>query len=362
MTTSRYLALYVILITGLCYITNSSYGQSKEDLSQLVEAYRNQISDIDFTMISRMETLAIDPTRKGKSIPKMDIHIRYKGNKQFIEYEAWKNENTEQPKHDLRVYNGEISVQYNKYYQSGSITPGRDRAVGMHNPIYGFQKWPTSPSERLNVYMDLPEFIKSDRCKILPNREMVHGVECVVIERDNGKEKIWLDIVHGGIIRKSELHYGTADGPLIWRYDFTELHEMNGVYFPAKAIKTRFANHTNPEEMWNTAIWQATITVPKDKVKINSGLTDKDFEFEFPPGTTVHDMIAGRSYTVGAPSDTRGKAPLDDMSDVDAAPRPRDESRNYSAWMFIAIGLSIILVLWIYVKTRKKAKQEHPSV
>lgn len=81
------------------------------------------------------------------------------------------------------------------------------------------------------------------------------------------------------------------------RYEIPKLHEVNGIHFPAVAVKELFAGPSNPKEMWNTVVARFTMTVPREKLKINPGLTDKDFDYEFPPGTTVHDTVSGSTYT-----------------------------------------------------------------
>jgi hypothetical protein len=164
--------------------------------------------------------------------------------------------------------------------------------------MYQLLKWPQQPER--SPYSDLVRLLDSDRTTILPEKEMLYGVQTVVLDYD-GWEKIWLDVQHGGIIRKSEVR-PSVGGPLAGRFEVPEVHDVNGVFLPARIIRTAFASAKNPKELWNTPVWRFTITIPKETLKINSGFTKKDFQFALPPGTRVFDGAAKTEYTVSSPS------------------------------------------------------------
>jgi hypothetical protein len=58
----------------------------------------------------------------------------------------------------------------------------------------------------------------------------------------------------------------------------------NGIWFPTECRAFASDGLTN--------------TIKVKKIAANQGLTDKDFDIEFPPGTKVNDEITGKQYTI----------------------------------------------------------------
>lgn len=74
--------------------------------------------------------------------------------------------------------------------------------------------------------------------------------------------------------------------------DVTELEKVSeGLWYP-KSGQTIW-----PEDKRNDKNYR-TVTYKASSIKVNQGLTDKDFDISFPPGTGVNDEITLRTYTI----------------------------------------------------------------
>jgi outer membrane lipoprotein-sorting protein len=281
--------------------TGTACGQTRDELFQLVQDYRAKISDMDVSFTYVSQTLAEDPVRPNRRpIPKSMTHIKQRGAWYFKDQVSWKT-GREEPVHMITACDGEREAVYDVDHNSVSISEARPR-IESGNWIYTALKWPQQPTPA--AYSDLLILIAARHTTILPEREIVYGTETVVLEYA-GLEKVWLDVQHGGIVRKSET-WQLVGGPKLWRTEIPELHEVNGVYLPARLVRTRFARKEAPEALWNTPVSRFTVTIPKETLKINSGFTKEDFQLDLPPDTHVYDGIAGTEYTVGATAGQEG--------------------------------------------------------
>jgi hypothetical protein len=276
------------------------WSQSKAQLRRLVLDYRTRIRAIDLSYTYQWERLADEPGRPSDGrIFKEIVHLKRQGQKYFYESTSWKDPNTKVPIHHLHAYDGEKSIFYDFAAGRGSIVTGYDEQAEPVSAFYNALKWPTRRPVRPSPFSDLVVLLGSDDAVILPDRETVHGVETVVVECN--PQKIWLDVRHGGILRRCVS--GLPPDPPRERYDISEVRDVNGLYIPTKIVRTRFADRRDTAEPGEVAVSRYTITVPKDGLRINSGLTKEDFGFRFPPGTRVLDVTAGRSYTVDRAAD-----------------------------------------------------------
>lgn len=290
----------VTMVVGLG--TGRAYGHTKEELFQLVQDYRMKISDMDVSFMYVSETLAEDPTRPNRSpIPKAKTHIKQRGSLYLKDNLFWRT-GREDPVHIISACDGARETVYDVDHRSVSISPPRSR-IESGNWIYTVLQWPQQPTPA--AHSDLLILIASRHTAVLPEKETVYGAETIVLDYA-GMEKVWLDAQYGGIIRKSETRQ-SAGGPLLWRTEIPELHEVNGTYLPARLVRTRFASEKNSETLWNTPVSRFTVTIPKETLKVNSGFTKEDFQLHFPSGTHVYDGIAGTEYTVGPTTDQRAR-------------------------------------------------------
>jgi hypothetical protein len=272
-------------------------GPSASDLVKLVKSYRAKVSDIDIRWTYIHESLGSDPAGpKSNPIPKSTDHIKQCGPLYVHDYLSWRT-GVEKPLHFVQAYDGEKLIIYDVDNRRARISPADINRARLANWMYQALKWPQQPER--SPYEDLVRLLESDRMTILPEKETVYGVETVVLDYD-GREKIWLDVQHGGIIRKSEGRQ-SAGGPVERRFEVPEIHDVNGVFLPARIVRTTFASAKNPKEWWNTPVWRFTITIPRETLKINSAFTKKDFQLELPPGTRVMDGATKTEYTVSSP-------------------------------------------------------------
>lgn len=234
---------------AVCLGVTDAHGQTKSELSQLVKSYRSQVSDIDVSWTYISETLADDPAgRPRKPIPRIVDRVKQRGTMYFKNSLSWRT-GREEPTHLVSAYDGEKVIVCDVDRKSVNISPG-NRRTSSGNWIYLVLKWPQRPTP--SPFSNLARLIESERMTILPDKETVYGVETVVLDC-TGWEKVWLDIPHGGIVRKSETRQ-SVDGPLLRRTEVPELHDVNGVFLPARIVRTAFANEKNPEELWNTPV------------------------------------------------------------------------------------------------------------
>ncbi len=289
--------LCVYLMMGTTSAIADAPGPSKNDLLKLVKSYRAKVSDIDVRWTCVHETLANDPAEPERNpIPKSVDHIKQCGPLYVHDSLSWRTE-LKEPVHFLQAYDGEKLIISDVDHRSASISLADINKARLVNWMYQVLKWPQEPAR--SPHSDLVRLLESDDTTILPEKETVYGVQTVVLDC-SGWEKIWLDVQHGGIIRKSEVRQ-SAGSPLGRRFEVPEIHDVNGVFLPARIIRTAFAGEKNPKELWNTPVWRFTITIPKETFKINSGFTKKDFQPELPPGTRVIDRTTRIENAVGSP-------------------------------------------------------------
>ena len=281
----------IVALPFINCLAGDEVDQKKQELLSLIDAYRLQIRDIDFSYSFVSHKLASDPRDEGTDfIPGMDLRIKIKDR---MRYTA---QNSRRSNLHISSYNGEVTYKYHKETRSGSIQPERSVGTTMHNYIYAAMMWPTIKPPREVAWLDIKVLLRSDETKVLRDPEELFGTSTVVLDYYSGNIKVWLDIEHGGIVRKAELR-GGAGGIMSQRFLILELYNIDGIYFPAKATWEIFASSDAPEEMHNTPVRRDTMEVSQDDLRINSGLTEKDFIIDFPPGTRVFDLVSGENYT-----------------------------------------------------------------
>lgn len=99
--------------------------------------------------------------------------------------------------------------------------------------------------------------------------------------------RVYFSVDHGYTPIKYDYMANRETGPEpFFMVDVNSLEEVSkGLWFPsAGALKSAESNLTNT--------YRAT------KIVLNQGLTDEDFDMEFPPGTKVFDKIAGVTYVI----------------------------------------------------------------
>ncbi|MCA9445010.1 MAG: hypothetical protein KC964_29755, partial [Candidatus Omnitrophica bacterium] len=285
----------------------------KEELISLVKNYRNQIKDIDFTFTYQIDN---DHIREN-SIYRGTLRIMCQGENRFLEElgiwpskEDWENGDDRKPLY-RGIFNGENSMLSGVGISAG-ISPGDNQWTSMHNYVFtnlmllpcdfldpsASEMEPITISqlanldrEQANEYMrglepDLLMILKQPESKVL-GEETLFGAKTVMVElpsiQDRDAAKIWIDVEHGGIPRKTEW---TRPGfPQTRKSEISKLTESNGISFPMEG-RMNFPISATDYSAYK-------YTVSPSNLRINAGIPDASFEFVFPPGTSVHDSIPG---------------------------------------------------------------------
>ena len=105
--------------------------------------------------------------------------------------------------------------------------------------------------------------------------------------------RIYFSIQHNYTPVKYEYFDPTKEGVRLWRtVEVQSLQSVgNGLWFPSSGI---IQNEDSP---------RADVFQVIGKILVNQGLTEKDFDVEFPVGTRVTDQVRNVEYVVKAPKD-----------------------------------------------------------
>ena len=313
----------IIVVCGIM-ASHHLYGQEKKELINAVQAYRKQFKDIQFDMHYKAEVIPGDPeakpsqnvrkiqsltemkndlqckvvpddpeVTKSRLISRMEIHTKIKRNLRYNDIKGWHKSTDEQPNRTVRAYDGKVTRQYYPSLSTGSIESGKNRSVSQFEYVHQILMWPKdamAQDDPRRIVYDLVAVLEDDKTVVEAQTEKIHGVDTVVLNYSNGAMKVWLDIKHGAIVRR--VKRVRPDGSTASTYDIPKLQKKNGIFFPEK-----LQYYTND----NTLSTIMTFDVPGTSLKINEGLEDEVFVFQFPPRTQVIDHVAGTHYIVKAP-------------------------------------------------------------
>jgi peroxiredoxin len=137
-------------------------------------------------------------------------------------------------------------------------------------------------------------------CEIMNIRqEKWQGHECYFIEaiQSNGaKAEVWIDPEIGW--RARCVRYWGPDGT-IWHEASAEFKDCgNGAWFPVQGVYKLYGNDPNSGER----VVSDERKLKVEQVKVNTDLTQKDFEIQYPRGTRVYLFDTGESYIAGVTS------------------------------------------------------------
>lgn len=123
--------------------------------------------------------------------------------------------------------------------------------------------------------------------------------QCYYIEafQPNGaKAEVWIDPKIGWRARNVKLY--RTDGLIMYEAtaDFNDMG--NGIYFPTKGTAKLYGKDPNTGERVVSCVRNLKI----EEVKVNTELTQEDFNIKFPQDTEVYDHIYGIGYIVGVTS------------------------------------------------------------
>lgn len=234
--------------------------------------------------------------KKSRLIRRMEIHTKIKNNLRYNDVKGWQKPTDEQPNHHtIRTYDGMVTREYYPKISTGSIESGKNRSVSMFEYVHQILMWPTeamAQDDPRRIVYDLVAVLEDDKTVIEAQTEKIYGVDTVVLNYSNGAMKVWLDLKHGAIVR--QVKRVRPDGSTASTYDIPKLQGKKGIYFPEKL-------HYYLND--NTLSTMMTFDVPETSLKINEGLEDDVFVFQFPPRTHVFDKVAGTDYYISGASE-----------------------------------------------------------
>ena len=295
MMSRRFAVLCISAAIALWSCTNDADGQLTDEkahelaeLAELVQHRRAQIQTIDLTYTSLVEVAhsqmsapSNDPNWRAVNME--IVHVKYQGERFFWESRGWRDPGRDPSHHFVSTYDGEKSITYNVLARTASIA-AKYSAPWPRDRFHSCLRWSRALEHRNHPRRDLTTLITRQTCHSLTTGT-AQGAETVVL--DCGLDKVWLDVEHGGVLRRIEARR-SVDGPLFSRVDVAEVRDIEGVFFPTKIVKLRFVDETSaPKRMWNTPVKRLTSTVAEDGLKINCDLTPEDFDVQLPPGTRI---------------------------------------------------------------------------
>ncbi len=253
----------------------------RAELANLVQDRRAQVQTIDLTYTSQLSKAVYDDTNEPLDNPSWRamntqiVHVKYQGEKFFFESTSWRNPGESPSHHLVSIYDGKRTIRHNVLAKTASIAEGYS-ASWLRDRFHAKLRWSRLPDDGIHPRRYLTKVFTRSIHPSPPITETIHGVETVVL--GCGLDKIWLDVEHGGIVRRIE-ERRSLDGPLFSRTDIVEVRDVNGVFFPTKIVEMGFADETRtPKEMWNTPARRRILTVPEDGLRINCRLTQEDFD------------------------------------------------------------------------------------
>ena len=224
--------LLVLVSISILTVRASADALTKDDLITLVEAYRQHIEDIEFTFDSVAKILEEDEKRKNaRTIPRFRNHLRIAGNMKWTDMRRIDPKSEE----ELFVYQKISAYDGDTYRTFQPGPPGRPGRGSIqadptgwrvdHNYVFYGLMWPRDASDEGNHRKDLVALLRSGGVEVMPERENLFAVNCVVIDGWEGKLKVWLDIEHGAIPRQIILRNGHADDPIVETHTIRKLNE-----------------------------------------------------------------------------------------------------------------------------------------
>jgi hypothetical protein len=133
--------------------------------------------------------------------------------------------------------------------------------------------------------------------RLLPTLQNVDGFNCHVVT--NGPDTIWIDVDNGFSMRRRVWFQvtGSAQLPVLAfvyvNQDFCRYAER--IWLPQKCYRLDFAGAVEP---LNTQGLLSEVHTIKAKTINANSVSDDFFEFAFPGGTNVFDLVTNKSYVI----------------------------------------------------------------
>jgi len=222
---------------------------------------------------------------------KLEIHWRKEGIRDYIDVTCFDGRLIlGKPFRFVLALNGEIRMQW---------TPNENKGDIFKKPF--IHAWPIpfdfglTPEKRGKMLGKVLEHCRIETLK----EERWENHECYYIEAvqpDKARIKAWIDPNAGYRARHSQ--FWGPNGS-IWYEASAEFKDCgNGVWFPVKGVFKLYGNDTSTGKR----VVSIENRLKVEQVKVNADLTQKDFEIQFPHGTSVYVHTLNASYIAGVTS------------------------------------------------------------
>ncbi len=186
-----------------------------------------------------------------------------------------------------------------------------------------------------------------DEYRVAPTREVVDGVECVLLERP-GYDRIWIDPGRGFVVRRREVRYPTADR-LRERTTYGDFRPVAGLHLPFSIVREEFAGLDDSNLAADQLRGRKSIIVRDISVGV---IPDKEFRLPIPEDQLVADHVRNLTYKNLAKGDDPSAQVLD-VARRDFSPPPRSGSRGIVVAILLGSMLAIGIVLRMFLKSRR---------
>lgn len=299
---------WAIVLTALG-IATAARAVTKEDLRNLVSSHRSSLGGYEYSAEMRISSISGSDNTDTIPIDRELIHCKsldraiYADSKKYI--------GSELHSHYRAAFNGKLHKSLRRVpatngrpaHDKGGIAETKSVSMYAVDALTRTMLWcpECDPARDSSVLKDLLLLLDSPYTIIDLETTTIFGSRCIGIHGGNGITA-WLDIDHGGIVRRVDYFNGIARTPenLTVRKEIPELAEIEGRYFPTEFREYVFLadsrdlvqNDGSPK-----VVHRMVGKVDSESVRFGIGL--EDFDFDFPDGTIVVDMRTGMDYIHG---------------------------------------------------------------
>lgn len=285
-----FLIIFSLLLTVPCYakLPDITAAELLKTIKHGDSLYKNV--DCKYTVDGQLNKIIFE--KSGWALRrKLEIHWRSEGTREYIDVTA----------HDGRLVLGEPirSVMAQSGKGREQWFPNENKSAIFNKPC--MHAWPVPIDFGMRLYKREKKLGESlAECEIKNIRqEKWQGHECYFIEaiQSNGaKAEVRIDPEIGW--RARCVRYWGPDGT-IWHETYAEFKDCgNGVWYPVEGIFRLYGNDPNSGQR----VVSDERKLKVEQVKVNTDLTQKDFEIQYPRGTRVYLFDTGESYIAGVTS------------------------------------------------------------
>ena len=295
------LALILVVLEG--QVASEDFPL-RESLAAQSESYQFRLSNLAYRAIVEYHPRWSDPTRRDRGITKEIRSVKVLNDRSFCHTTTFVGDRNRDEHEISRLNNGDTYMTYAPHKREAIIWEEEDSADTLSRASVYSILW-ISPS---SYYQHRFREWRSPLHELLRNNDIEASAvrvddseygENIVLLTTPGRT-VWIDTARNGIIMRS-INYVDREHR-IKRFEsvIEEVHELNGVYFPARLKTTHYRldaagiDIDGEQELAMVSI----VTYPREFLRIGE-LSEEDFVIDLPIGTQVLDKRAQFRYTVG---------------------------------------------------------------